>query len=236
MRQVDNFTEISFSVDNLDRCVIRTAIFDALKENLPNLKGSLLDIGCGKMPYREFILSHSGVVKYVGLDIESAIVYDKNVCPDYTWDGKAMPFENDSFDCAFGTEVLEHCPDPEVVLREVVRVLKPGGVFFFTVPFLWNLHEVPHDEYRYTPFSMERHLKKAGFTEVSIKATGGWHAAMAQMMGLWVNRSGLKPGRKKLLQILFRPCMNYLMRKDKITGYKFKEGQMITGLYGTAKK
>ena len=41
-----------------------------------------------------------------------------------------MPFEDESYDCAFGTEVLEHCPNPEIVMKEVFRVLKPGGVFF----------------------------------------------------------------------------------------------------------
>ena len=126
-------------------------------------EGELLDIGCGKMPYKKYILEHSRVTNYVGLDIEQALVYDAKLKPDHTWDGKIMPFENESFNCTFGTEVLEHCPEPEIVLKEVHRVLKPNGIFFFTVPFLWNLHEVPHDEYRYTPFSLERHLKNSGF-------------------------------------------------------------------------
>jgi SAM-dependent methyltransferase len=233
---MDNFINIPFTKENLDRYYIRTSIFNALKEALPQFKGDLLDIGCGKMPYKKYILENSKVTSYIGLDIESALEYDSAIKSDFTWDSKIMPFENDSFDCAFGTEVLEHCPEPEIVLKEAFRVLKPEGVFFFTVPFLWNLHEVPHDEYRYTPFSLTRHLKNSGFNKVEIKATGGWHAAMAQMLGLWVRRSPMAETKRKWLSAILKPVIRILIKKDKTSVVTFKEGQMITGLYGTAKK
>lgn len=233
---IDNFTNIPFTKDNLDSYFIRTSIFKALISSLPQFNGILLDIGCGKMPYKNHILENSNVHKYIGLDIESALVYDAQVKPDYTWNGEKMPFENDSFECAFGTEVLEHCPEPEIVLKEVLRVLQPDGVFFFTVPFLWNLHEVPHDEYRYTPFSLERHLRNSGFKEIEIKATGGWHASMAQMLGLWVRRSPMGARKRNVLSLVLKPIIKFLIKMDKPEQVVFKEGQMITGLYGTAKK
>lgn len=203
---------------------------------MPQFSGELLDIGCGKMPYREYIGRKSKVENYTGLDIENALVYDETIKPDHTWDGITMPFEDESFDCAFGTEVLEHCPYPETVLKETHRVLKPGGVFFFTVPFLWNLHEVPHDEYRYTPFSLERHLKNSGFTNITIKALGGWHASMAQMLGLWVRRSPISNKKRFLLSILLKPFIRYLIKKDKKIPCDFLDSPMITGLYGIAQK
>lgn len=231
-----DFVDIELSLENLDRYYIRQAIFKVLTKSLPNLDGDLLDIGCGKMPYKTYILENANVSTYTGLDIEIALNYDKEVKPDFTWNGITMPFEDSFFDCAFGTEVLEHCPQPEVVLKEVYRVLKPGGVFFFTVPFLWNLHEVPHDEYRYTPFSLERHLKNSGFKDITIKATGGWHASLAQMLGLWVRRSPLTSKKKRLLSILLKPIIKYLIKLDKPETVQFKEGQMITGLYGLVRK
>ncbi|OOG62330.1 class I SAM-dependent methyltransferase [Flavobacterium sp. A45] len=230
------FIEIEFNIQNLDRYFIRTSIFKALISSLPKFNGKLLDIGCGKMPYKNYILESSKVNEYVGLDIESALEYDSMVKPDFTWDGEIMPFENDCFDCAYGTEVLEHCPEPEIVLKEVLRVMKSDGVFFFTVPFLWNLHEVPHDEYRYTPFSLERHLRNAGFKDIEIKATGGWHAAMAQMLGLWVRRSPMNTKKRNVLSVILKPIIKFLIELDKPEQIFFKEGQMITGLYGTAKK
>ncbi|MBD0726555.1 SAM-dependent methyltransferase [Flavobacterium sp. L1I52] len=231
-----DFIDIKLSYTNLDRYYIRTSIFNALKQTLPQLKGDLLDIGCGKMPYKNYILENSRVENYVGLDIENALEYDKSVKPDFIWNGKSMPFQSNSFESAFGTEVLEHCPEPEIILNEVYRVLKPDGVFFFTVPFLWNLHEVPHDEYRYTPFSLQRHLQNSGFKDVAIKATGGWHASMAQMLGLWVRRSPLSNNKRKYLSLVLKPVIKYLIKMDNNSTIQFGEGQMITGLYGTAKK
>lgn len=231
-----DFIDIQYSVNNLDRYFTRKAILSAIDSNLVQLSGKLLDIGCGKMPYRAYILKNSEVENYVGLDIENAISYDELIKPDVTWDGVKMPFEDESFDCAYGTEVLEHCPEPDVVLKEIFRVLKPGGAFFFTVPFLWNLHEVPHDEYRYTPFSLERHLRNSGFTAIKINATGGWHAAMAQMLGLWVRRGPLGTRKRKILSVFLKPIIKFLIKKDRPEKVVFKEGQMITGLYGLAKK
>lgn len=234
---MDNrFIDIPLSSENLDIYYIRKSIFNSFKKNISIFTGQFLDIGCGKMPYKDYLLEHSEISNYVGLDIESALVYDTIAKPDFFWDGKIMPFENNSFDCAIGTEVLEHCPEPEIILKEVFRVLKPGSVFFFTVPFLWNLHEVPHDEYRYTPFSLERHLKNSGFSNIDIKATGGWHASMAQMLGLWVRRSPMPENKRKLLSKLLMPVIKYLIKIDKPREVCFTEGQMITGLYGIAWK
>lgn len=232
----DQFVNIRLEIENLDRYVIRSAIFKAIKDNKNKFSGSLLDVGCGKMPYKDYILENSKVENYLGLDIESALIYDKRCSPDFTWNGKEMPFKTNSFNCAFATEVLEHCPNPNDILREIHRVLQKDGIFFFTVPFLWNLHEVPNDEYRYTPFSLERHLMESGFKEIEIKATGGWHASMAQMLGLWVRRSSLSAKRRKYLSFLLKPIIKNLVKIDDPTTVQFREGQMITGMYGTAKK
>ena len=233
---MNDFTNLKITKNNLDVYLIRVKIFNFIKSSLSLFSGKLLDVGCGKMPYKKYILENSKATEYIGLDIDDALVYDKKIKPDYTWDGIRMPFENNTFESAIGTEVLEHCPNPEIILKEIYRVLKPGGVFLFTVPFLWNLHEVPHDEYRYTPFSLERHLKNSGFRDVAIKATGGWHASMAQMLGLWIRRSPMKHKKRQLLSWLVKPAIKYLITLDKPERVQFKNGQMITGLSGYVKK
>ncbi len=232
---MDDFFVNNLQANNLDRYVIRQAIFKFIGTSLPLMEGKLLDAGCGKMPYKDFILKNTKVTDYIGLDIENALLYDQEITPDYTWNGEQMPFESNQFNGCMATEVLEHCPEPEVFLNEVARVLKPHGTFFFTVPFIWNLHEVPHDEYRYTPFSLERHLKRCGFQDIKLQATGGWHAAMAQMIGLWVRRAPMSNRKRSYLSRVVIPVIHFLLAKDRKYSVTFSEGQMITGLCGIAK-
>lgn len=232
---VDNFTTVPFTIQNLDRYVVRNSILSALNKSAPRLDGRLLDIGCGSMPYKKYILKKSTVREYIGLDIDNALVYDSGVKPDFRWDGVHMPFGDQEFHCAMGTEMLEHCPEPDLVLKEIHRVLKPGGIFFFTVPFLWPLHEVPHDEYRYTPFSLERHLKGVGFSNVELTALGGWNASLAQMIGLWVRRSPMGSRKRAVASYLLKPIIKILLKRDRKPS-NFVESTMITGLSGIAIK
>lgn len=227
------FIDIPLTKNNLDIYYHRSAIFQAVKDHLPLLKGNLLDAACGAMPYREHILNYSDVTQYVGLDIETAINYSDEVQPDVTWDGKTMPFEDERFNCAIATEVLEHVPDTINYLKEVHRVLESNGVFFFTTPFLWPLHEIPHDEYRFTPYAMERILKEANFTNITIQAMGGWNASLAQMLGLWLKRSPMHRYCRQCLSTILLPVYKYLIRNDQKEGFGHK---MITGIIGVATK
>lgn len=233
---IDEFINIPFTYETLDKYHIRNSIFEALRSNIHIFSGELLDIGCGKMPYKQYLLLNSNISQYTGLDIENAFVYDTIIKPDITWDGNKIPLSDETIDTAMATEVLEHCPDTSLVINEIHRVLKKDSYLFFTVPFLWNLHEVPHDEYRFTPFSLKRILIKAGFSNISIHSTGGWHASLAQMLGLWVRRSPLSQRKKKYFSIVLKPIIKYLIKKDRLYPVSFKEGQMITGLYGVCKK
>jgi len=121
-------------------------------------------------------------------------------------------------------------------LKEIHRVLKPKGLVFFTVPFLWPLHEVPYDQYRYTPFSLNRHLAASGFIDIDLKPMGGWDASLGQMLGLWVQRRPLNKWIRGGLLFLFWPIVWLLHKTDLRTSTKFKEGTMITGLSGTTRK
>lgn len=232
----NNFIDVELTLNTLDIYLVRQSIISALEKYIPDFKGELLDIGCGSMPYKEFILKNSAVTNYLGLDIHNALSYNLDVKPDLFWDGLKMPIKNNSFNCAIATEVLEHCPNPEIVLVEAHRVLKAGGIFFFTVPFIWNLHEVPNDEYRFTPFAMERILKNSGFDLIQIYPSGGWHASLAQMLGLWVMRAPLNSRVRNMLKRIIKQIMKLLIASDKKYKSEFNEGQMISGLYGIAVK
>lgn len=210
----------------------RRSILRALQSAMPHMSGDLLDIGCGCMPYEPLLTAPpSRVTRYIGLDLPET-TYSK---PDVAWDGCRMPFGDASFDCALATEVFEHCPDPEAVMREAHRVLKPGGLLVFTVPFLWPLHCAPNDAYRYTPFALQRHLENAGFSAIDIRALGGWDASLAQMMGLWVRRRWMPPVYRAVLSRLMAPAVAWLARHDEPPSDFFRN-DMITGLGGRAYK
>lgn len=147
------------SVPSLDNFGLRKAILESVRDHLASFTGTLLDIGCGSMPYKTLLLAPpSRVQNYIGLDFRGSIPK-----PNLEWDGQTIPLPDDAVDHCLATEVLEHVPDPERLLREAWRVLKPEGRILLTVPFLWPLHCIPNDHYRYTPFSLERHLRGAGF-------------------------------------------------------------------------
>ncbi|WP_426092174.1 class I SAM-dependent methyltransferase [Flavobacterium sp. DSR3-2] len=229
----NQFTNLSLSIHNLESFIIRNEILKAISIVIPSFRGKVLDSGCGVMPYKKIILENKEITSYVGLDIETALSYD-NIQPDFYWDGITMPFESDTFDVVLSTEVLEHVLNPDVYLLEVKRVLKPGGIFFFTVPFLMSLHEVPFDYYRYTPYALEEIFKKVGFTDVKIKPMGGYNASMAQMMGLWVNKY-LWGNKKKIMRVIVKPIIKYLYLKDKAP-LNFDKSTMIVGLSGIITK
>ena len=230
-----DFLNPQLSIENMDIYFVRKSILKAITENLPEFYGTLLDIGCGEMPYKQILTSLPGKVeKYIGLDIENP-TYQQNTNPDLFWDGKIIPIEDDSVDCVVATEFFEHIPYPEKILAEVIRVLKPGGILFLTVPFIWPLHTMPYDEYRYTPFSLERILKNSGFDNISLKSLGGWDASLAQVIGLWARRRPMSnEDRFKYSKDLF-PFYKSLIDRDQIPT-DFTESILITGLTGTARK
>ncbi|MDI1355021.1 MAG: class I SAM-dependent methyltransferase [bacterium] len=226
----ENFTDVKLTLTNLWMYQVRKNLFKAIINQSKEFKGRLLDVGCGVMPYKQTLINSKHITSYVGLDLEQTNYYE-DVKPDVTWDGIVMPFENKSFDTIMATEVLEHSYEPEKLLNEIYRVLKPGGVFFCTVPFIWHLHETPHDEYRYTPFSLEKKLKGAGFEKIEIRALGGWDSALSQLLGLWVTYRPMRGFMKRIMLRVAKFSIRYLDKNDVAPRvFDTKENSMISGL------
>ena len=189
------------------------------------------------MPYKSIILSPPSLVqKYVGLDLHDGM-YACHGPFDLEWDGRRIPLEADSIDCAIATEVFEQCSEPEIVMREIARVLKVPGMLFFTVPFLWPIHDPPNDQYRFTPFALERHLRNAGFDGIKLRAFGGWDASLAQMIGLWVRRRPMNRLSRAVLSRVAVPVVRFLAKNDCPPAMLDQFDQtMVTGISGTAVK
>ena len=116
-------------------------------------------MGCGTKPYQKLFVA---AVDYVGLEYDSpANRVAKRA--DYFYDGNIFPFEDASYDGVICNQVLEHVFNPDQFLREISRVLKPGGNLLLTVPFVWDEHEQPWDYARYSSFGLRSLLERNGF-------------------------------------------------------------------------
>jgi len=229
----DYFIQPNFNIIGPSMFAVRTALLEAVTALRQNIRGKVLDLACGVMPYKDFLMSNGKIDSYYGVDLEPTI-YHNQLKPDKYWDGKNIPFESDTFDWVITTEFFEHYFDIGQLLKEIRRVLKKDGSIFFTVPFIWTLHEVPYDEFRYTPYSLEKLLKKAEYDSIEIKALGGFNRSLATMIGLWLDYYPLKAYQKKILKSGLIPFYKFLLKKD----FKYKEFQnyqMPSGLYGYAK-
>jgi SAM-dependent methyltransferase len=149
--------------------------------------GVLLDVGCGERPFETYRTSR--VSQWIGVDVPS------NPRADIHAFAHDIPVESETADTVLCTEVLEHVPDPSATIRELFRVLKPGGRLILTVPQYWPIHEEPYDYFRYTSFGLKRLLEEAGFEIVEQKRAGTGVRVAAVAFNLTLFSAGEKfPG------------------------------------------
>lgn len=145
------------------------SIFLSIHRVLPEVKGDVLEVGCGNQPYR-FLFKDTS---YRAIDHYRSEEFGLVKRPEVTYyTGPEFPVDDDSHDFIFHSEVLEHIEDPDLFLRECYRVLRPNGCLLFTVPFSYRFHYVPHDYFRYTPSGLQLLLTKAGFKDIATVPQG----------------------------------------------------------------
>ena len=115
---------------------------------------AILDLGCGKQPYRKLYASRFETAVAADFDVRSPIHVRLDAC--------RLPFRATCFDVVLFSEVVEHVSQSDIVFREIARVLKPHGVLLLTWPFIQPMHELPHDNVRYTEFGMKQLIDGAG--------------------------------------------------------------------------
>lgn len=147
----------------------------------------ILDAGAGELQYKPYC-SH---LDYVSQDFSQ---YDgqgdgrgiqpptwKNPRIDIVSDIISIPEPSESFDAVMCVEVLEHLPDPISALKELTRLLKPGGVLVLTAPFNSLTHFSPY--FFYTGFSRyfyEHWLENLGFSIQDIQPNGNYFEYLGQ--------------------------------------------------------
>lgn len=117
----------------------------------------VLDAGAGDAPYKS-LFQHA---QYESADFQKV---DKEYASStYICDLKSIPVEDCRFDFIIFNQVMEHLPEPQIVLAELYRVLKVGGQIIYTGPLFYEEHEQPYDFYRYTQFGLRHLFISAGF-------------------------------------------------------------------------
>ena len=142
----------------------RYHILRSLQETVPLASpGAFLDVGCGMKPYESLFVER--FTSYLGLDYPTTMEgsYGQGTRADVFASCTDLPFSENSFDTVITTQVLEHVSEPQTMLREIARVLKTDGIIILSAPMCWPLHEVPHDYFRYTEFSLHDMLQQSGF-------------------------------------------------------------------------
>ncbi len=141
---------------------------------------SVLDLGGNKILKRgQFDIEKYGLrVVYSNL----STIKD----PDVQADAMFVPFENNSFDAVICSELLEHVPTPPSVLSEIYRVLRPGGILFICVPFLYQIHGDPYDFGRYTDHYWAFTLAKTGFQNIVIEKQGLFWSVLVDTIRAWL--------------------------------------------------
>lgn len=111
----------------------------------------------------------------------------------YICDLANIPVSNAAYDVIICTQVLEHLPDPQRVLSEFQRILKPSGQLWFSAPLFFFEHEVPYDYYRYTRYGLKYLLEEAGFTVQELSWLEGYYATFAYQIRLAAKSLPLSP-------------------------------------------
>ena len=135
---------------------------------------SLVDYGCGNMPYRS--LFQPLVSKYTGIDLPGNVMADV-----IAEDPNRTPLDAQSVDILLSSQVLEHVADPPRYLQEAQRLLKPEGILILSTHGSWPYHPDPHDFWRWTSEGLKKTITEAGFEIVHFRGVMGPASSALQL-------------------------------------------------------
>jgi SAM-dependent methyltransferase len=131
---------------------------------------TLLDLGCGAGGSYDVFAARNPRVQWVGLDIvDSQEVTARTLrsLPFCAYDGLHLPLRDNAVDIGYSRQVFEHVRHPELLLREVHRVLKPDGTFVGSTSHLEPFHSRSY--WNYTPYGFCVLLRETGFRSILVR-------------------------------------------------------------------
>ncbi len=139
---------------------------------------AVLDAGAGEGQYREYF----GRQKYVGVDLGVGDVDWNYSQLDCVADLLRMPFGDGSFEAFVSVVTLEHVTEPGAAIAEMARVGRSGAKLYLVVPHEWEVHQHPHDYWRFTKFGVRRLLETNGWDVVKLDPGGGYFRLLSRRL------------------------------------------------------
>ena len=133
-------------------------------------RGHLADFGCGKVPFYGL---YSGAVDQVTCIDWPNSAHGSNHIDVEADLNEMIEVPSGSFDTILCSSVLEHIWNHGMIWAEMQRTLRPQGKLILAVPFVYGLHEVPHDYFRWTRYALEKGATEAGLEVVELEPYGG---------------------------------------------------------------
>ena len=151
----------------------------------------VLDVGCGDKPYQSLFAPHAA--EYVGVDV------GENLNADLVGAAERLPVPDASFDVVLCTQVLEHCDDPAAVVRELRRVVAPGGRVLASTHGVYVYHPRPHDRWRWTHEGLDQLFGMNGpWRSVVVRPGSGTAACLAMLGAIYVDLALKRAGVRAL--------------------------------------
>lgn len=167
--------------------------------------GALADLGCGDAPLLGLYRTYCTSITLA----DWANSFHPNALLDLVIDMNEplTQIASNSFDTVLLSDVLEHIFKPDCLMSEITRILKPGGRLILNVPFMYWVHEAPHDYYRYTRFALERLALQSGLAVIEVVPLGGWMELLGDLVSKFLMGSRLRmlaPALHKVVAALRR--------------------------------
>jgi len=138
----------------------------------------VLDAGAGEGRYAHCFQRQ----RYCGVDLAIGDVAWDYGRLDAVADLTALPFRTGQFDAAIHIVTLEHLAEPARALAEIARSLAKGGLLLVAAPHEWEVHQAPHDYFRYTRYGLRYLLETAGFEVCDMRSAGGFFRLLARRL------------------------------------------------------
>jgi SAM-dependent methyltransferase len=138
----------------------------------------VLDAGAGQCTYKPFFKQHA----YIAVDAAWGDDDWDYSQLDIICDLEQLPFSENTFDAVICAQVLEHVKEPQRVIVETFKTLKPGGIIYLSAPQGWGIHQRPHDYFRYTNYGLQYLFEKSGFHQIDINPSCGYFGYLANRL------------------------------------------------------